>query len=321
VHLSPDDPADTAQGKAQRPTQAEVNRLDREVSRLTQLNSELLAEIEETNRGVVALYSEEHQLALTLQRTFLPQTLPRLPGVELAVRYLPAAGETEIGGDFYEAVDTPAGLLPAVGDVMGHSLQAAVVMGELRHALRAYAAEDHPPHVLLERLDALLSRHRPGWTATVCIALVEPGGARLQIANAGHPLPLLRTAPGQAVYVEEHGPLLGLGLPQPTGTSHRAAPGSSLLMVSPTGSSRSAEHPCWRRWSGCAASPPTAPGTARRCATRSWTLSAPSSATTSSSSRPVSQVADRRFTAPGCADRPGPRTGAGWPGRRSGVRR
>ena len=204
---------------------------DCELSRLRQLNAELLAELEETNRGVVALYSEEHQLALTLQRTFLPETLPRLPGIELAVRYLPAASQTEIGGDFYEAVDTPSGLLLAVGDVMGHSLQAAVVMGELRHALRAFATEDHLPHVLLERLDSLLSRHRPGWTATVCIALVEPGGRRLRIANAGHPPPLLRTAAGRAEYVEEHGPLLGLGLPQPRGTSHRVGPGTSLLMV------------------------------------------------------------------------------------------
>ncbi|QMU69315.1 PP2C family protein-serine/threonine phosphatase [Streptacidiphilus sp. P02-A3a] len=202
-----------------------------EVSRLRTLNSALLAELEETNRGVVALYSEEHQLALTLQRTFLPETLPQVPGTELAVRYLPAASETEIGGDFYEAVETPAGLLLAVGDVMGHSLQAAIVMGELRHALRAYAAEDHAPHVLLERLDALLSRHRPGWTATVCIALVEPDGAGLRIANAGHPPPLLRTASGRTAFVQDHGPLLGLGLPQPEGTRHRLAPGTSLLMV------------------------------------------------------------------------------------------
>ncbi|QMU77108.1 serine/threonine-protein phosphatase [Streptacidiphilus sp. PB12-B1b] len=221
---SHEDPTDDAAGEPQ-------SAQDDEIRRLRKLNAELLAELEETNRGVVALYREEHQLALTLQRTFLPEHLPRLPGIELAVRYLPAATQTEIGGDFYEAIDTPGGLLLAVGDVMGHSLQAAVVMGELRHALRAFATEDHPPHVLLERLDTLLSRHRPGWTATVCVALLEPGTGRLRIANAGHPLPLLRTGPGRAEFVTEHGPLLGLGLPQPVGTSHRLAPGASLLMV------------------------------------------------------------------------------------------
>ncbi len=213
----------------------ELERLNAELTETNQgviaLYAELTAELEETNRGVVALYDEEHQLALTLQRTFLPASLPEVPGVTLAVRYLPAASQTEIGGDFYEAVLTTAGLLLAVGDVVGHSLQAAIVMGELRHALRAYAAENHPPHVLLERLDRLLRLHQRGWTATVCVALIEPGSARVHIANAGH-LPPLRMAPdGAAEFLEEHGPLLGLGLPQPAATVHDLVPGSRLLMV------------------------------------------------------------------------------------------
>ncbi|GHH66306.1 hypothetical protein GCM10018781_20040 [Kitasatospora indigofera] len=193
--------------------------------------SVLSAELEETNRGVVALYSEEHQFALTLQRTFLPATLPDWPGVDLAVRYLPAATENEIGGDFYEAVATPDGLLMAVGDVAGHNLQAAMVMGELRHALRAYANEGHPADVLLERLDALMGRHRPGWTATLCVALLESGTGLLHLANAGHLPPLLIGPDGRARYVHEHGPLLGLGLPQPPAGRHEVAPGSRLVMV------------------------------------------------------------------------------------------
>ncbi|MHA6757356.1 PP2C family protein-serine/threonine phosphatase [Streptacidiphilus sp. PAMC 29251] len=193
--------------------------------------TELTAELEETNRGVVALYSEEHQLALTLQRTFLPASLPTTPGVELAVRYLASTSQTEIGGDFYEALHTPGGLLLAVGDVVGHSLQAAVVMGELRHALRAYAAQGHPPHVLLESLDRLLVLHQPGWTATVCIVLVEPGNDRIHIANAGHLPPLLVTRDGEATYLHDHGPLLGVGLPQRPATAHRITGGSRLLLV------------------------------------------------------------------------------------------
>ncbi|MGW3635593.1 PP2C family protein-serine/threonine phosphatase [Streptomyces sp. NPDC005122] len=208
---------------------------------LERLNEELT----ETNAGVMALYAEltvehkdvverfgqEHELALALQRTFLPATLPEVPGTELAVRYLPAASMTEIGGDFYEAIDTKNGLLLAVGDVVGHSLQAAMVMGELRHALRAYAAQDHPPHVLLEHLDHLLGLHQPGWTATVCIVLIEPDNRRLHVANAGH-LPPLLLAPGAAPrYLREHGPLLGLDLPQPVAVSHSVEPGSQLLMI------------------------------------------------------------------------------------------
>ncbi|MEW2516666.1 PP2C family protein-serine/threonine phosphatase [Actinacidiphila alni] len=213
----------------------ELARLNAELTETNQgvmaLYAELTAELEETNRGVVALYGEEHQLALTLQRTFLPAALPSFPDGQLAVRYLPAAAETEIGGDFYEAVNTPAGLLLAVGDVVGHSLQAAVVMGELRHALRAFASEGHPPHVLLERLDHLMRLHQPGWTATVCIVLVAPGGGAVEVANAGHLPPLLMPPGKRGTYVREHGPLLGLGLPQPPASTHAVVPGSTIVLV------------------------------------------------------------------------------------------
>ncbi|MFK0181727.1 PP2C family protein-serine/threonine phosphatase [Streptomyces xanthochromogenes] len=208
---------------------------------LERLNEELT----ETNAGVMAMYAEltvehndvverfgqEHELALTLQRTFLPATLPHAEGAELAVRYLPAATTAEIGGDFYEAVHTPRGLLLAVGDVVGHSLQAAVVMGELRHALRAYAAQDQPPHILLTHLDHLLRLHQPGWTATVCIVLIEPGNTRMHIANAGHLPPLLLNSGAPPRYLTAHGPLLGVGLPQPVATEHAVEAGSRLLMI------------------------------------------------------------------------------------------
>ncbi|MFK0171597.1 PP2C family protein-serine/threonine phosphatase [Streptomyces sp. NPDC090306] len=208
---------------------------------LERLNEELT----ETNVGVMALYAEltvehkdvverfgqEHELALTLQRTFLPATLPQADGVELAVRYLPAATTTEIGGDFYEAVATRNGLLLAVGDVVGHSFQAAVVMGELRHALRAYAAQNHAPHVLLQHLDHLLGLHQPGWTATVCLVLVDPDNGHVHVANAGHLPPLLLEPGKEPRYLTQHGPLLGLNLPQPTAVSHPVAPGSRLVMI------------------------------------------------------------------------------------------
>lgn len=208
---------------------------------LERLNEELT----ETNAGVMALYAEltvehkdvverfgqEHELALTLQRAFLPAALPRPLGVKVAVRYLASATTAEIGGDFYEAVETPHGLLLAVGDVVGHSLQAAVVMGQLRFALRAYAAQGHPPHVLLEHLDHLLGLHEPGWTTSLCIVLVEPGNTRIQVANAGHLPPLLLSPGGSPRLLREHGPLLGIGVPHPPATSHPVEPGSRLLMV------------------------------------------------------------------------------------------
>ncbi|MFB6887978.1 SpoIIE family protein phosphatase [Kitasatospora sp. NPDC056327] len=175
--------------------------------------------------------AEEHALALTLQRSFLPARLPAVPGVDLAVRYEPASARSEIGGDFYEAIETPAGLLIAIGDVAGHSLEAAMAMGELRHALRAYAIEGHDPRTLLRRLDALLVQLRPGTTATVCLVLIDPDRRRIHVANAGHLPPLLRLPDGTTRYLTEHGILLGLDMPQPAAVSHATPPGSMLLLV------------------------------------------------------------------------------------------
>ncbi|MGW0859084.1 SpoIIE family protein phosphatase [Streptomyces sp. NPDC002690] len=176
-------------------------------------------------------HSEEHALVLALQRTFLPDRLPDVPGVDMAVRYEPAADLAEIGGDFYEAIETPAGLLLAIGDVAGHSLKAAMIMGEVRHALRAYAIEGHDPQTLLTRLDALLVRLRPSITVTVCLVLVEPGGRRVHVANAGHIPPLLRYPDGSTRYLTEHGPLLGLSLPHAPAVPYPVEAGSTLLLL------------------------------------------------------------------------------------------
>lgn len=156
-------------------------------------------------------YAEQHALALELQRSFLPSRPPEIEGVRLAVRYVPASAQAEIGGDFYEAIETAAGLLLAIGDVVGHSLEAAILMGEVRHALRAYAIENHPPERILSLLDSVLLHGRAQLaTATLCLVLVEPGSRRVHIANAGHVPPLLLTAEGDR-FVTEHGRLLGLG--------------------------------------------------------------------------------------------------------------
>ncbi|MCS0634828.1 fused response regulator/phosphatase [Streptomyces sp. LP05-1] len=188
-------------------------------------------------------YSEEHTLALTLQRTFLPQSLPETDRAELAVRYSPASVTAEIGGDFYEALTTPAGLLLAVGDVAGHSLDAAVIMGQLRHALRAYAIEGHPPHEILVRLDRLLCLLKPSRAATLCILLLEQdegsgehgqddsGGLVLHIANAGHLPPLVRDPGAKPRFVTEHGPLLGLGLRHPEAVRVPVRPGTDVVVV------------------------------------------------------------------------------------------
>jgi phosphoserine phosphatase RsbU/P len=92
------------------------------------------------------VYEREHRIAETLQRSLLPERLPQLPGLAVAARYLPAAAEAEVGGDWYDVLPTPGGGVGLVmGDVAGKGLAAASMVGRLRSALRAYALEGHPP--------------------------------------------------------------------------------------------------------------------------------------------------------------------------------
>ena len=179
------------------------------------------------------MYQVERHVALTLQHSFLPQPhrLPELPGVEVAVRYVPASRDAEIGGDFYAALRTPEGHLAAVGDVVGHSLEAATVMVEIRHALRAYCVEESDPAVLAERLDRMLQHYHPDVTATVCLVLIDPDTGRTRIANAGHIPPLIIRDTGSADYTKAAGPLLGVGLPHPKPTELFLEPTERLLMV------------------------------------------------------------------------------------------
>lgn len=179
------------------------------------------------------MYQVERHVALTLQRSFLPRPhkLPHLPGVDIVVRYVPASEQAEIGGDFYAALRTRDGVLTAVGDVVGHSLDAATVMVEIRHALRAYCVDESDPVVLATRLDRMLQEYHPDVTATVCLALLDPGSGRVRIANAGHIPPLFLRDGGDARYADACGPLLGLGLERPPATECRLHRTDRLLMI------------------------------------------------------------------------------------------
>jgi DNA-binding response OmpR family regulator len=157
-------------------------------------------------------YTLEHQLALTLQQSLLPQRLPRVPGVDLAKRYVPASDIAEIGGDFYELSYLDDVLVVAVGDVGGHSLHAATVMAELRHAMRAYVVEGHAPAAVIDRLDTLMHRLLPEEIATLCLLTMRPDSGQVCLANAGHPGPLL-VVDGTVTQLTEHGTLLGLRSP------------------------------------------------------------------------------------------------------------
>ncbi|WP_214107680.1 fused response regulator/phosphatase [Acrocarpospora catenulata] len=173
---------------------------------------------------------EERRIALTLQRSLLPRSLPAVPGLELAARYVPASAEAEIGGDFYELIELDGRLLVAVGDVLGHSLHAATVMAEIRHAVRAYAAEGHSPGEVLRQVNRLMLRFLPRELATVTLLLLDPATGETVLGNAGH-LPPLLIAEGRAEYLTLPGPLLGADLPRPAESRLTLPPGGVLLLV------------------------------------------------------------------------------------------
>ncbi|MFL6119258.1 SpoIIE family protein phosphatase [Actinophytocola sp.] len=175
--------------------------------------------------------SEEHTLALTLQRSLLPREVPDVAGLDLAVRYVPAAHNIEVGGDFYEVAELDDRVLVAVGDVVGHSIEAATAMGEIRHALRAYALEGHDAVAILDRLDALVRRFQPEWFTTMCLMLVDPVTGTAEVANAGHLPPLIADGSGTSRYLPVSGPLLGAGWPRPAATRVELPPGTLVLLV------------------------------------------------------------------------------------------
>jgi serine phosphatase RsbU (regulator of sigma subunit)/anti-sigma regulatory factor (Ser/Thr protein kinase) len=139
------------------------------------------------------VYEREHKIAETLQRSLLPERLPQLPGLSVAARYLPAAAEAEVGGDWYDVLPTPSGGVGLVmGDVAGKGLAAASMVGRLRSALRAYALEGHAPARVVEQLNRLLwTEEDASQMATLIYVVVDPVAGQLHLVNAGHPPPLL----------------------------------------------------------------------------------------------------------------------------------
>ncbi|SEG65047.1 Serine phosphatase RsbU, regulator of sigma subunit [Thermomonospora echinospora] len=174
-------------------------------------------------------YTEEHRIAVTLQRSLLPSALPEVPGWRFAVRYEPAAEQAEVGGDFYEILKIDDRLLIAIGDVQGHSLHAATVMAELRHALRAFAGEGHDAERILQGLNRVLRRYHDDQTATVCLATLDPADGTLEIASAGHLAPLFVDGDG-ARFGEGGGVLIGFPVDHVGVQRAVVPPGGTVLL-------------------------------------------------------------------------------------------
>lgn len=152
------------------------------------------------DRAALALHSmmaQDDALAATaLHRSLLPDALPAVPGLDLAARYVTGSGS--VGGDWYDVLPLPGGTLGVVaGDVAGSGLAAAVIMGRMRSALRAYALEAAEPALVLRKLDRKIQYFEQDAMATVLYALYSPGTGEFVVSSAGHLPPVLAVPGGQ----------------------------------------------------------------------------------------------------------------------------
>ena len=147
------------------------------------------------------LLKQDRTVATALQRSLLPR-LPEIGGLEIAARYLPGHDRL-VGGDWYDVFELPSGHVgAAIGDVVGHGLRSATVMGRIRNALRAYALDSDDPAAVLTRLDDMVCHFEPDEMATVLYAVFDPDRRRMTVSVAGHPLPLMTSPTADAHLVD-----------------------------------------------------------------------------------------------------------------------
>ncbi|MFK0215828.1 SpoIIE family protein phosphatase [Streptomyces sp. NPDC090298] len=177
------------------------------------------------------LYTTQREAALTLQRSLTNNELPAVTGLELTGRYLPASSH-DVGGDWFDVIALPGGRTGLViGDVMGHGIHAAAVMGQLRTAVRTLARHDIPPARMLSSLDAVVADLGEDEMATCVYAVHDPATGGWVIARAGHPPPAVATPDGTITFLEgEPGTPLGTGA-HDFGTQEVVLPEGGLLVL------------------------------------------------------------------------------------------
>ncbi len=167
------------------------------------------------------------------QRTFLPEVLPFLPGLRVATRYLPAATAVGVGGDWFDTFIRPEGdVVLVIGDVAGHGLPAASLMGKMRNAVRAHALMGGTALDILMRADEFHRHFGEGELVTLLIGLVSRDLRAFRYVSAGHPPPLV-VGPDGVVFASDHRANPPLGLPQPPSFVEEEVaipPGTSLLL-------------------------------------------------------------------------------------------
>ncbi|MEJ8281109.1 SpoIIE family protein phosphatase [Pseudonocardia spirodelae] len=180
------------------------------------------------------LHQAEHEVAVTLQRSLLPQRLPDIERLSLATRYRPGTQGTEAGGDWFDVLDLGDDLVAlVVGDVVGRGPAAAAVMGQLRSAVASNLVNGQPPARALEQLDQYALRVRGAMASTVAIATIDTGSGEMRYASAGHPPPLVAGPDGVRTLSDGRGVPLGItGRPPFTEAGDRMEPGETILLCS-----------------------------------------------------------------------------------------
>ena len=176
-------------------------------------------------------YERELSNVEMLQRSLLPDRLPQLEGIQVAARYMP--GGADVGGDWYDAIPLEGGRVGvAMGDVVGHGLGAAALMGQLRHAMRAYALDGHSPSGVLDRLDRVVRSLDGGQMATLLYLVLEDDHRTVTFASAGHVPPLVISPDGEAVYLDSapNPPLGVFESPTHREMAARLEPGSTIVL-------------------------------------------------------------------------------------------
>jgi len=161
------------------------------------------------------LYSERDYVARALQASLLPPSLPEIPGIELAARYIAAGEGNEVGGDFYDVFQSGRNRWCfTIGDVAGKGPEAASIAGLARHTIRAAALHSRRPRQILRTLHEALLRDEASADrfCTVCCGLlrVADGGVEMALSCGGHPLPIVARASGEVESIDCRGTLLGL---------------------------------------------------------------------------------------------------------------
>src|SRR5260221_9195278 len=145
------------------------------------------------------LYTREHNTAVTLQRSLLPRDIPPVAGLQIAYRYQPASRAAQVGGDWFDVIPLDGGQAAlVVGDVTGHGIHAAAIMGQLRTTTATLARLGCPPEEIMCQLSGVVAGHGDEIGATCLYAVYDPAPRRCRLTSAGHPPPALRD-PGRTV--------------------------------------------------------------------------------------------------------------------------